>query len=186
MVDWVDPSIFDHDYVPAVVKGPDVASPELACMDFWGRVVAENTYALGVLGTEILQTDAKGQSFTPDTDCFLSAFQFPVGIGSVAQALTLRIGTSADLSTYLAEYTASVIADDSGYATITTDRALQLTGGTKYYLGLIRATVDPFYIRVNLSDIYSDGEFLSTSSGWTMAEVSAYDLNFKVWGLTGK
>ena len=186
MVDWVDNSQFATDYAPARFGTPDVARPTIACMDIWGRVRASNIYAIGALGTEILQADAKGQSFVPDSDCILSAVQFPVASGSTAQDLTMRIGTSADLSTYLAEYTSSVIADDSGMATITTDRTLRLTGGSKYYLGLIRATADKYFVRVNLSDQYDAGEFLASSSGWAMTETPAYDMNFIIWGLAGK
>jgi len=183
MVDWVDTSKINADYVPAVYGAADVAEPNLQCFDFWGRIRTSNVYAIGALGTEISATDAKGQSFKANSDFYLTAIQFPIAAGSVAQDLIVRVGDTADLSTtYLAEYQSSVIGEAGKLATVTTDRKLKLTRDTQYYMGILKTQADAFFISVNLSDIYAEGVFLSTNSGWAMTEVPAYDLNFIIWG----
>ncbi len=161
---------------------PDLLSVVCDHREIYGRVLAANDMYIGINATTLDQVNAKGQSFRVPEDCILTAIQVMIGAGSVAQSLTARVGTSDDLTSFLAEYTRPVIAEAGKWATILTDRALALSRGTTYYLGLLKQSADDFRVNLNMVDIYAEGSYLGGGTGWATIPVSSWDLNFRIYG----
>lgn len=172
-----------YDSLQAQYGRPDILTVEFDHREFYGHVLAANDLYIGINSTALDTTKAKGQSFVVPEDCLFSALQVMIDDGSAPQDLTLRIGTSSDLSSYLAEYTGSVIGTPGKWATILGDRSLHLSRETTYYLGLIKSSpTDDFKINLNLVDIYAGGGYCGGGTGWAMTPISSWDLNFRIYG----
>ncbi len=171
-----------YDNLTATYGRPDRLQVEFDHREIYGHVMAANDLYIGLNSTSLDTALAKGQSFQVPEDCMLSAIQLHIDTGSVAQELVVRVGESSDLSAYLAEYRANVIDEAGQWATILTDRALQLARGTTYYFGVIKTTADPYKINLNFLSIYADGSYCGGGTDWAMTPVSSWDLNFRVYG----
>lgn len=159
----------------AIVVGQQQSVGGWVCDSGTTAISYEDTTDTGVTS---LGTDAHGQSFTPSVDTPLHSIEVYWGYASGCAA-TIRIGTSNDLTTYIAS--ATVSGDGTGWSTpfdMSTDE-ITLTGSTKYYIGIVETGGDCRWT-YERSDGYTDGNEIYSSSGWVMDGNSSYDKLFRV------
>lgn len=127
-----------------------------------------------------------GQTFTT-TQAGIAQSVVVYSTTTAPSNLTVRIGESADLSkTYLAEGTFAYDGKVSGEITIPLDTGASLATGKIYYLSVYSdaaAYRNRLTLRGSSNRLYSDGGYITTTSGWPLSTPStSIDLYFKVLG----
>lgn len=123
-------------------------------------------------------TGTVGQSLTVGTQFVLCSISLKTFQGS-GKSATLRIGTSADLSTYTEEITATIDASEDVVFESTTNPTIAT--GT-WYFAVRGNDVDPFYPRRTIASEYGGGAYLYTTTvgSWNVATSLTKDLYFVV------
>ena len=160
-------------YIIGIVSDPGCGSDSVDTQN----IAAETGSLTGV------STLARGQSFQCSAGS-LSAIDIAIGFTSGAE-LEVRVGTTADLSTYSATKTYTVPGDgDDQFHKIIFDTPVSVSASTTYYFGIVENSGDA---RISYSGDEYGSSSLSRRDGtsgdtWNLTTVSsAIDLRFKVY-----
>lgn len=138
----------------------------------------------GTTGVNLAGSDARGFCFTKSgTETVWGIDVYLWANDGVGDSITLRIGTSSDLSTYLAESSSTNITNTSGqFVTIDFEQCLELTNATVYCVGMIETgTVLMGRSASNVcgSDSNDAYTYASGSGGWNMINSdTTYDIQW--------
>jgi hypothetical protein len=117
---------------------------------------------------------ATGQQFQVSQAGYLSAIELWIAYAPAGTSGELRIGTSTDLSTYLAAKTFS--NPDYDWYKVVFDEPIEVEADTTYYWGVMETGGDLRLTRDNAGG-YADGiSYFAASSGtdyWTFGSTSA-------------
>ena len=122
-----------------------------------------------------LGVDAYGQSFQVPATNGIYSIEVEAGFANNA-SITVRIGTSTNLNTFIVEGTASGIG--SGWTEIVVSTHPELSSGVTYYIGIIETSGD-FRWAYEASE-YTHGSDYGTDSVWQLGNAGARCYSFRI------
>lgn len=118
-------------------------------------------------GDTALTAAAKGQSISYASPWSLYSIRLYFGYVPTGGTVTVRIGTSANLGTYIEEW-AAVSVPSAGWVEFVSVLNSAYSASTTYYFGLIENSGD-IYVGVDSSSpSYSGGAYVPAGSTWAM------------------
>jgi len=126
---------------------------------------------------------AFGQSFIVSSTGSVYSVSATISGDNNSSTIECRIGTSADLTTYLDTDSASITWTST--ANVKHEAVFSnhpsLTAGTTYYMGCVVSDSGHSFMRYAADgNQYADGDYYYGSSGWSMAQYTTRDLVFEV------
>jgi len=132
----------------------------------------------GATNTEVFYIEQYAQSFKPGVTGDLYSISFEVGTAGTERWIEVRVGTSANLTTYLVQKASCAVPAGIGYFECMFSTHPTLTSGTTYYVGFQSSDS---WIMKDGSATYADGqEFYELATDWDFTgSGNTWDLNFK-------
>jgi hypothetical protein len=127
---------------------------------------------------QMLSSNATGQSFEVSAG-YISAIEIYIAYAPAGTEGELRIGSSTDLSTYLAAKTFS--EPEAGWLKVVFDSPVEVSASTTYYFGVAETAGDLRIQRDNDAS-YASGTIIYEGTGWALGSTgSVQDLRWRVY-----
>jgi len=149
-----------------------MSAPEECVKDTTNLVMNYDSWA----GDAGLASNVQGQSFSYASPFSLySASVKFAGVSSLV--VTVRMGSSSDLSTYTEEWANVSIPADGFYEFVSAINPA-CSASTQYYIGVIKVS-GTGYVTYGTNG-YADGTGMDQGTTWVLGSPGAYDWNMKV------
>lgn len=147
------------------------------CTKDTGTLVMDDSSFVNT-GSQSMNTNAIGQSISYGSDWSLYSIELEFNNNSNCVA-SVRIGNSADLSTYMEEWNSVSIADGNTVHEFISIDNDSYSSSTTYYIGVIEVS-GTCYLRYDGNNPYANGSSIYIgSSGWNMGTADT-NRDFKV------
>ena len=120
---------------------------------------------------DAITTYAKGGAFTAPNSGELTGLGVLIGYVAGDGTITVRVGTSSDLTSNYSE--ATLTTNGTGWQKVTFSSPLSVTASTEYYWGLIRGTANNPRTYYNTTNPCANGYRCVASSGWNLDDCSS-------------